>query len=888
MKGCNCNGILLCKLMKLFVFVLMLSFRAVSEILNMNCIVGDPVPILHKYYQSGDVIIAGILSQIYIFSNTIHFHEKPSTDLFYDAEMVTQLYQHILSLTFAVNEINENLQILPNLTLGLHIYNSNFIASWTYHASMELFSTQGKLIPNYKCETENNLVSVIAGPNSEVCIHMTAILSIYKIPQFTYGSASVMNRKTQSVFYHQMFPDVHRQYNGILQLLLHFQWTWIGILYDNDNNGERFVQDALPVFSQKGICFDYIESFPLITSVNDIDKMVTEGINRYNSISKSISNVSIVYGEIETMIYFRMFSTLSKYEDVSIMAKGRVYIMTAQMEFTSFPFQRNEDIDLLHGALSLAIHSKEVPGFTDLLQLVNAIFVLENGFIQGFGEEAFGCFFPESMVDREGRVSCSGEEKLVNLPASIFEMSMTSHSYSIYNAVYAMAYALHNMLSFQLRKTEGVHEAIHSFLAQHLWKLNHFVKIISFNNNVGETVFFNENGEMETGFDIINWVTFPNLSFLRVKVGDIQPLSLKEIMFTISEETIIWPKQFNQTKPLSLCNDNCHPGYRKAKKEGKPFCCYDCLSCPGGKISNQKDMDNCFHCPEDHYPNEEQNFCLPKSVTFLSYEETLGNIFISFIITFSIITILLLWLFIKYHDTPIVKANNETLTYILLISLLLSFLCVLLFIGRPHQWTCLLRQVTFGIIFSVAVSSILAKTIIVILAFMATKPGSRIRKWMGNRLAVSMVLSCSFVQTIICIVWLSISPPFLDADMYSMPKEIVLICKEGSVVMFYCVLGFMGFLAIISFIVAFLVRKLPDTFNEAKFITFSMLVFCSVWLSFVPTYLSTKGKYMVAVEIFSILCSTGGLLAFIFFPKCYFILVRPDLNNKEYLRRGKN
>uniref|UniRef100_A0A670YY67 G-protein coupled receptors family 3 profile domain-containing protein n=1 Tax=Pseudonaja textilis TaxID=8673 RepID=A0A670YY67_PSETE len=724
---------------------------------------------------------------------------------------ILKLYQHSLILAFAVKQINSNSRFLSNITLGFFICDNYFDARLTYRTTLEILFRTNQLAVNYRCAIkENVMVAIIGGFGADISYFISDVTSLYKIPQLAYGSFPPKKHETKmAASFYRMAPNEKLQVVGIICLLKHFGWTWIGLLILDDDSGDNFLQALEPLLSENRICSAFLERFPKQAFFFIFQNPMVGRINVHMRETKV--NTFVFYGESFTAMLLFLFV---KYIDESC---GKMWILSAQIDLTLTSLHRPSDLQLFDGAISFDIHSNELPGFNEFLWGIKPFQTQRSSLFKEFWEQGFDCSFSENNKPMENGEACTGREDLRNLPRHLFEM--TGHSYSIYNAIYAVAHALHSMNLLRSKYKRVAERTKDELQGQGTWK-----------------VIICESKTCES----LNWLNYG---------GDFLNLLLHQ-------QILVYILVYQQVLPRSVCNDPCPAGYQKKKKEGQKFCCYDCDPCSDGKMSNMS--------------------------------EPLGISLAVIAVLFSIITVFILGIFIKYKDTPIVKANNKDLTYTLLISLLLCFLCSLLFLEKPLQLICFLRQSVFGIIFSVAISSVLAKTIMVIAAFMATKPGSAMKKWLGKRLSTLIVLFCSFLQAGLCLTWMIFSPPFPELNMQSMIEEIIAECNEGSVVMFYLVLGYMGFLSLVSFMVAFLARNLPDTFNEAKFITFSMLVFCSVWLSFVPTYLSTKGKYMVAVEVFSILASSAGLLGCIFFPKCFIIVLRPELNNREQLVKRKH
>ncbi|XP_053120532.1 vomeronasal type-2 receptor 26-like [Hemicordylus capensis] len=846
--------------------LLLLFSQAAFRVACQTCALGRRKH--NGYHEEGDFIIGGIMSNILANLGEGYMFEQQPSPYFSNVWLFPKKFQYLLAFLFTVQEINKHPTLLPNLTLGIYICQDFLYEQTVYLNAISLSSGKNKVIPNYNCERKW-LLSIIGTLRSDLSINTANFLGIYKIPQISYGSFdSTLNETPLFPFFYRTVPSVSLQFIGVSRLLAYFGWKWISLITSENDNGRDFLQIMSQEMRKTNSC---VELTILFRANVHIDPESIQKLAMH--LSRLSSNVMVAHGESNQFI---VLNILLIEKEIG----RKVWIITAMWDFTSHSGIIPLNLTAFNGALSFEVHKREIPGFRKFLRGLNPDQYQNELYLKNFWSELFNCTWSSDALDTNWK-KCTTNENLEDVDVNLFDMNTSWLSYSISNALYAIAHTLHAIVSLQsanMMKKSRVE--LHAIQA---WQLNPFLKEIRFNNSAREEITFDDTGHLHAGYDILNWVILPNNTPAPTQFGSIEPQGFaKNHTFLIHDEVIVWSNSFNQT-PSSVCSESCLPGYRRVIPEGKLPCCFICDQCIEGEVSSQKDMDHCEECPEDQYPSVCQDNCIPKVVSFLSYEEPLGIILASTSGCLSLVTVLVLGLFIKNRSTPIVKANNRDLTFILLTSLLLSFLCALIFIGQPRKVTCLLRQMTFGIIFSTAVSSLLAKTITVVLAFLARSPGNGMRKLMGKKLANSIVLFCTLLQLGICGIWLGIAPPFPDVEKSLEYGRMSLVCNEGSVTMFYIVLGYMGVLAIVCCTVAFLARQLPDGFNETKLITFSMLVFCCVWLSFIPTYLSSKGKYMVAVEIFSILASSTALLIFIFFPKCYIIVLRPERNRKVHI-----
>ncbi|XP_058846478.1 extracellular calcium-sensing receptor-like [Acipenser ruthenus] len=818
-------------------------------------------PELPLFSKDGDIIIGGIFS---LHDNLVDV--KPAFNVMPQPLKCKDLnfreFQFAQTMIFAIEEINNSSELLPGVSLGYKLYDDCSSIPLAIRAALALVNGQEERT-ELNCTKHSTVPAFIGHSGSSPSIGAATTLRPFQIPMVSYfATCACLGNKKEFPSFFRTIPSDYYQSRALAQLVKHFGWTWVGTIRNDDDYGNSGMATFAQEAQKQGVCIEYSEviyrTYPREKFIKTVDV-----------IKKSSSRVIVAFTadiDLEILVNELLLQNVTGFQWV-----GTEAWISAESH------KRDASYRVIGGAIGFATSNAEITGLKGFLQHVRPSYTPGNTGLNKFWETVFSCTLPtqEKTIN-----PCTGSESFSEINNQYTDVSELRITNNVYKAMYAIAHSIHNLITCKNGPFADTTCTNHMKIEP--WQVLHYLKTVNFTTKSGESVYFDENGDPAAKYDLVNCQLNKEGKSEYVTVGLYDASLSAGHQITMNNVRIVWAGDQDKA-PKSVCSESCPPGTRKAVQKGKPVCCFDCIPCAEGEISNQIDSIDCVKCPLEYKSNEIKDHCILKDIEFLSFGELMGILLATFSLIGACLTTAIAIAFFRYRDTPMVKANNSELSFLLLFSLALCFLCALTFIGQPSEWSCMLRHTAFGITFVLCLSCVLGKTIVVLMVFRSTLPGNNTMKWFGPVQQRLSVFAFTFIQALTCTLWLAMSPPLPHKNMSSYKDRIILECDLGSAAAFYAVLGYIGFLAAMCFVLAFLARKLPDNFNEAKYITFSMLIFCAVWITFIPAYISSPGKYTVAVEIFAILASTFGLLFCIFAPKCYIIILKPEKNTKKHL-----
>ncbi|XP_029572021.1 extracellular calcium-sensing receptor-like [Salmo trutta] len=831
-------------------------------------------PVSGSVYRAGDVVIGGLFP--------IHVEAPLPEQEFRSIKgnstctiFKQRAYRWLQTMIFAVEEINRDPALLPNLTLGFLASDTCRTEGITLGAALAMVTGKEASVVGTECGTTPEVPVIIGDAHSSATMVVAQTLGPFDLPMVSYfATCACLSDNWRYPSFFRTVPSDAFQALGMAKLLRLLRWVWVGLVSEDDDYGRFGVQLLLQELQGSGVCVAYSEVLPKLPSKRKIRHIA-------DTIRRSTARVVVAF------VGFTGHSGALMEEVVRQNITDKQWIASESwVTYTTIAAPKN--LPSLAGTIGFALKKADIPGLGPFLTRLHpdGDYQKSDPFVRELWEEMFGCSLGVDLsVTLPSRRQCTGSEVIREGESQYADVSQLRASYNVYKAVYAIAYAIQDMVACQ--PGDGVFNGGQCPDTRKLQpsQIVRYLRGVNFSTPVGESFHFDMNGDPPASYDIINWHVTPEGTAEFVQVGHFLSSEGSDDQFHMDMDKVVWGGGSGEEVLVSVCSADCPPGTRHAVQKGRPVCCFDCLSCAEGEISNTTGSAECIRCPERFWSNPDRTACIPQLVDFLSYSDTMGVILSVISVSGATLTAGALATFLYHRHTALVKANNSELSFLLLLSLKLCFLCALVFIGKPKPWTCMLRHTLFGISFVFCISCLLSRTVVVLVAFRATLPGENLMRYFSptqQRMGISL---CTLIQVLICVLWLALAPPrpAERGDREGRGPRVVLECEVGSVVGFSLVLGYIGLLASLCLLLAFLARKLPDNFNEAKFITFSMLIFCAVWISFIPAYVSSPGKYTVAVEIFAILASSFGLLFCLFAPKCYIILLRPERNTKKHM-----
>ncbi|PBC32700.1 Metabotropic glutamate receptor [Apis cerana cerana] len=496
------------------------------------------------------------------------------------------------------------------------------------------------------------------------------------------------------------------------------------------------------------------------------------------------------------------------------------------------------------GAITVELQSENIPGFDDYMASLTPDTNRRNPWFSEYWEEVFDCLLKK---ERKGPIQTTLNATTLFCPPNLRLTSERGYEQEskvqfVVDAVYAFALALHNLQRDVCSKLEGLCPSM---------------------ANYDRGVFY-RNYLLNVSFTGKNFVVGKWFNSLDIRT-----------------EELVWARGTKDI-PISACSLPCEPGM--IKKQQGDTCCWVCDQCE--EYEYVHDEYTCMDCGPGKWPHEDKRGCYQLAINHIRWNSAFA-IAPAVISCLGIVaTMAVACLLFHHRDTPVVRASGRELTIILLAGVLVCYLNTFLLLATPTTVTCILQRFGVGVSFSAVYGALLTKTNRIARIFDSASRTAVRPRYISPASQVCIAAALIALQIVLTLVWMIIEPPG-TRFFYPDRKQVILKCNIQDMSFLFSQL-YNALLILISTVYAVKTRKIPENFNESKFIGFTMYTTCIIWLAFVPIYFGTGNAHETQITTLCVAISLSATVTLVclYSPKIYIILFQPDKNIRRKVTMG--
>ncbi|XP_071331862.1 taste receptor type 1 member 1-like isoform X2 [Trachinotus anak] len=737
-------------------------------------------------------------------------------------------------MRFSVEEINNSTTLLPNVSLGYEIFDhcsdiKNFPGILNLLSINGLIQPWGE--PQKKLSSMSKVIAVVGTYTSTETLTVAPLFMMNLIPMVSYGAASTIFSRKQN--FPSFFRTVHPNKDVIeviVNIILHFNWRWVAFLNVDDDYGNDGRELFIKKIKDTEICLAY-----------------TKGLNHYTDHSQIFKQINAQ--KVHVIIVFAPEWTAEPLIESAIQLNvtNKVWIAGDAWSLNK-KLPKEKGIRNIGTVLGVSEQAVTIPGFSDFIYSSKSQTHCENEGQQKFCNQVCNC----SYLDPEDIIAAD-----------------PSFSFPVYSAVYAIAYALHSVLQCGAGTcNDNITVYPHMVLAE-LRKSNFTL--------LNQRIQFDENGDPRFGiYSIVFW----NHS------GDAQEIGFYKfhpaVHFFINNTNIQWYTKGEV--PTSLCSPKCHVGHAK-KQDGIHKCCFNCEICPNGTYINiTEDPYKCIKCKETEWSEEGSTSCNLRVVEYTPFTDSGAILIMVGAWALVGLTLAMSILFTINYNTPIVRSAGGPMCFLILGCLSLCSLSVFFYFDKPTLSFCILRFLPFILFYTVCLACFVVRSFQIVCIFKIAAKFPMLHSWWMKYNGQWLVITGAFfTQALLLLIGYSCGPPKPYNETLWYKDKIILSCdislkaNSGSMILLLS-------LCSLCFIFSYMGKDLPKNYNEAKAITFCLLILILTWIIFSTVCVLYRGKSIQSLNALAVLCSLYSFLLWYFLPKCYIIIFQPHKNTQQYFQ----